>query len=479
MSDESKRKELVATDEAEVSQESVTATTAEDVGANRWVGFALSARLWVEEAWREGREQGSGVSRTTHVLFFLCAGFCVVFLLWAVIFELDIVSVASGEVIPRSRVKRVQHLEGGIVREILVREGDSVAEGQPLVSLEEIASEASVEELKLKVQFLRIEIARLEAQEQELEQPQFEADLHETAPDQVRQAMELFQSAHRKHENELSTLQENIRQRQQDIVEIESRLNNLRRNLPLVRKQVSRDRDLFSEKLIREDQLISHQKELNNLTANIDENKAALERAGSMYLSANATLEGAKNEYSEVIRTNLQISRQELQAMNQRLRKFTDIEQRTVIRSPVDGVVNSLYLVNEGEVVRPGVTIMDIVPAGDPLVIEARLPVHDIGYVAVGQVAVIKLPTADARRFGSLEGIVQHISPDAVTLNSGETFYRVRVVTNKDYFEREGFKHRLFPGMQVICAIHTGTQTVFEYLSYPYFDALTQGMHER
>lgn len=442
-------------------------------------GLMSRAANWTAEAWREGREQGAGVSRTTHVLFFLCAGTCLVFLLWAAIFELDIVSVAMGEVVPRSKVKRVQHLEGGIVREILVREGDSVSEGQPLVSLEETASESSLEELALRVQGLRIEIARLEAEEQGLDAPEFEPDLQATAPQQLAQAMDLFNARRSRYENELASLQESIRQRRQDIVEIESRLSNLRRNLPLVRKQVARDKELFAEKLIREDQLIMHQKEFNNLVSDINENNAALERAHSMYASANATLERAKDEYQEEVRTELEKSRQELREMSQRLRKFADIEQRTVIRSPVDGVVNSLYLVNEGEVVKPGVTIMDIVPAGDPLIIEARLPVRDIGFVAVGQRAVIKLPTADARRFGNLEGTVLHISPDAMTLETGETFYRVRVETESDHFQRDDRQYRLFPGMQVICAIHTGTRTVLEYLSYPYFNSFLEGMQER
>lgn len=443
-------------------------------------GSLLSrAAEWGVEAWNEGRKQGAGVSKTTHLFFALCSVSCLVFLLWAAVFELDIVSVAGGEVIPRSRVKRVQHLEGGIVSEISVREGDMVKSGQPLVILEEIASESSVDELELRVQSLRVEIARLEAEERELDQPVFDPELVDSAPSQVSEAMELFSSRRQKHMNELSTLEESISQRHQDILEIQSRLANLRRNLPLVRKQVARDKELFAEKLIREDQFIGHQKELNNLISDINENSAALQRAHSMYASANSTLAGARNEYFEKVRTNLKKSRQELLEMEQRLRKFADIEQRTVIRSPVDGVVNSLYLVNEGEVVRPGVTIMDIVPAGDPLVIEARLPVRDIGYVAEEQTVIIKLPTADARRFGKLQGKVVSISPDAVTLETGETFYRVRIATEKDYFERQGYKHRLFPGMQVICAIHTGARTVLEYLSYPYFDALTIGMHER
>lgn len=433
---------------------------------------------WLKLAWAEGREQGSDVSRTTHLLFFLCAGFCLLFFIWAAIFRLDIVSTAQGEVIPYSRVKRVQHLEGGIVREIMVREGDLVTEGQPLVALEEVLSETTVEELKTRVSSLRVDIARLEAEEMGLNVPNFSTELTESFPDLVQKALELFTSRHNRRLNEMATHEETIKQRQQDIIEIESRLATFRKNLPIVKRQVARNYELYQEKLVREDEYLARKKELNNLESEILESSAALERANSMFASANATMHQAENAWLEDIQTELSEARLELKEVEQRLRKYADIEQRTVIRSPVEGVVNTLYIVNEGEVVRPGMTIMDVVPAGDRLVIDARLPVSDIGYVRPGQAVVVKLPTADARRFGALQGEVVTISPDAMTLETGQTYYRVRVETSKDYFERGDERYKLFPGMQVMCAIHTGQRTLLQYLAYPYFDALSEGLRE-
>ena len=133
----------------------------------------------------------------------------------------------------------------------------------------------------------------------------------------------------------------------------------------------------------------------------------------------------------------------------------------------------------EGEVVQPGMTVLDIVPAGDKLVIEAHLALGDIGYVQPGQPATVKLATGDARMFGNLDGIVKHISPDAITIPEEGTFYRVLVETESDHFERDGRRYQLYPGMRVLVGIKTGERTVIEYLLYPYFDKLYHGFHER
>ena len=435
---------------------------------------------WLKLAWAEGRSCEAEIGRTTHLFFLGCVGMVLLFFIWAAFFELDIVSVAMGEVVPRSKVKRVQHLEGGIVREILVREGDEVTQDQPLMVLDEVMPGTSVEELQLRINALRVEIARLQAEDQGLERPEFPEDLVKTAPDLVDQAMNLFLSRTQRLRNDIDTQMETIRQRGQDIVEIESRIRSLNANLPLIRKQVARSQELFAEKLIKEDELIGRQKELNTTVSLINESQAALERAHSMLTSANATLDQVSNAYQEEVRTQLRESQQEYLEAQQRLKKFSDIEQRTVIRSPVDGVINTLYVQGEGEVVKPGMTIMDLVPKGDPLVIEAKLPIRDIGYVQVGQKAILRLPTSDARMYGALEGTVINISPDAVTVAStGETYYLARIETERDYFENKGNRYRLFPGMRLIAAIHTGERTVLQYLAYPYFDAFTHGLQER
>jgi adhesin transport system membrane fusion protein len=165
--------------------------------------------------------------------------------------------------------------------------------------------------------------------------------------------------------------------------------------------------------------------------------------------------------------------------MKQRMRKYSDTLQRTIIRSPVRGVVKTLYFVTIGGVVKSGDVIVDIVPMEDRLVVEAHLPIQDIGYVQPGQDAVVKLASRDAGRFGKLEGEVIHVSPDTFTTQEGATFYSVRIVTGGDSFKRGNFEYKLIPGMLVTAYIHTGERTVLDYLLDPFMDSLDQAMKER
>jgi adhesin transport system membrane fusion protein len=130
-------------------------------------------------------------------------------------------------------------------------------------------------------------------------------------------------------------------------------------------------------------------------------------------------------------------------------------------------------------VITPGMTIMDIVPVTDRLVVEAHLPIGDIGYVQTGQIAIVKLASRDALRFGKIEGKVVHVSPDAYMTEQRGAFYTVRVETEKDYFEKDNMRYQLYPGVQVLTSIHTGKRTVFEYLMDPFLNTLGQSLQER
>ncbi len=141
--------------------------------------------------------------------------------------------------------------------------------------------------------------------------------------------------------------------------------------------------------------------------------------------------------------------------------------------------MKSLYVATIGGVVAPGATVADVVPAGDKLIIEAQLPTQDIGYVRPGQKALVMLASSDAIRFGSLKGNVVHVSPDAIENNDGVPFYRVRITTERDFFERNGVKYRLVPGVQVMCSIRTGQRSVLAYLTDPFLGSFQTALRER
>ena len=454
----------------------------------------------------EENTEGPQIETTTKVFFYLCAGFCVSFFVWASISPLDIVSDAMGEVIPSSRVKRIQHLEGGIVHTLNVAEGDRVAIGQPLIELEATASDSTVEELNVRVTSLQAEIARLEAESRWFETPSeaateviddeqdeapklnvdplsvdvaFSDELKEASPGLMEQAESLYNARRDRFLSDLDKQREKITQGEQDIREISARIRNQRQSLVYVREQIGISEELLKDKLTSRYKHLGFLKEESNLISKVEEDRAALARAQSELAAEKEQLEQINNEFHEDVQESLKKARRELLEFSQRLRKKSDSLQRTVIRSPQDGIVRSIYVRGSGEVVQPGMTVLDIVPVGDRLVVEAHLPLGDIGYVEIGQPATVKLTTGDARLFGNLDGTVRHISPDAITDEEDGTFYKVMVETEMDRFEKDGRRYQLFPGMRVLVGIKTGERTVMEYLIYPYFDTLYRGLQER
>ena len=420
-------------------------------------------------------EKNSG----THLFLFICIIACIAFGAWAWRGQLAIVSVAEGEVVPSTQVKTIQHLEGGIIREIKIREGERVKTGQSLITLESTASGADVGELKTRIVGLKIEIARLKAAASNAKKPIFPPDLIKSYPRLIEEANKLFKSRKRRLDDEFASQNAIIAQRKQDIQEATARIRNQRNSLKLLKEQIAISEDLLKEQLTNRYKHLDLLKELARLKGSIEEDKVALKRAGSALAQASANKDSIRSKFSEEARTKLDTARRQLEEFTPRMSKFEDSLKRTIIRSPVNGIVKTIHVVTIGGVVRAGDAIIDIVPEGDRLIIEAKLKTQDIGYVRVQQSARITLASADAMRFDGLEGTVIRVSPDTITGDDGEPYYKVRIQTDRNHFQRAKNRYDLFPGMQVIASIHTGERTIMEYLLDPFLNASDTAMRER
>ena len=387
--------------------------------------------------------------------------------------------MALGEVIPSSQVKSIQHLEGGIVREILVREGDAVKQGQPLVNLEPLASGADVEELNARVTSLRAEIARLEAEVQGADAPVYPDDIRRDHPELVKEATAFFNTRVSLARNQLAGQRQQVAQQERKIDEVMARLKNNRHRLTLLSEQIGISEQLLKEKLSNRMQHLNLLKEAAGLKGKIGEDKAALRRITSARKEALNKLGSIRDAFREKAQEDLEKKRRQFEEFSNRLRKYEDSLKRTVLRSPVDGIVKTLYVVTIGGVVGPGATVVDVVPAGDRLIIEAKLPTQDIGYVHPGQTVLVMLASSDAIRFGNLKGEVIQVSPDAIEAADGMPFYKIRIAIEKDFFERRGVIYRLVPGVQVMCSIRTGQRSVLAYLMDPFLGSFQTALRER
>ncbi len=417
-------------------------------------------------------------NRTPRIVLWLCALLLAAFGAWASVFRLDVVSVAGGQVIPSSRVQVVQHLEGGIVREILAREGELVGTGQALVILEQIVSGAGVDELQGRIAGLRVDIATLEAQAANAA-PVIDQDLHDRHPDLVEQARSLLRVSVSRHQSEISGQEELIRQREHALTEIATRIRNARENLKLAEEQVALSEELLKDNLTTQHRHLGYLREAGELRSRIEEDESAVAAARSALNEARVRLERIRNAYQEDVESRLKEARLKKEESIQRLRRLADSLDRTVIRSPVEGIVKTLHVSTLGGVVRPGETVADIVPFEDRLIVEAQLSIRDIGFVREGQVAAVRLAGSDSATFGKIGGTVIHVAPDTTVGADGRMFYLVRVETEQDHFSSGDEQYRLFPGMAVMVFIHTGTRTVSRYLTEPFTARFAGALQER
>ena len=391
--------------------------------------------------------------QTTRYQFYALAAFGFVMILWSVLFEIDIVSNAEGQIIPLGEVKTIQHLEGGIIDKILVKESELVEEGQPLVILAATASEVEVDEVKVQIDAQIIKSIRIESEINNFDIPIFPDDLVNQRPDLVNKSMELFISKRDKYNG--------------DVNEINAVIDQHQTSVDILLRQAEMSSQLLEEKVTNEYAHLNVLKELNAAKGQLEE---------SIEKKDNIT-----NDFVQNARNELQVAQRDLSELNETIKALNDNLDRTSINAPVEGIVKNLFFVTEGGVIRPGEAILDLVPTRDSLIVEARLQDSDIGFVQVGQSAVVKLSSADSVNFGQLNGIVTQISPDTEEDENDNriVFYKILLETDKNYFESNDKIYQLVPGVKVNASIHIGQRTVANYLLSPFIDSMDGTFQER
>ena len=421
----------------------------------------------------------SDLSRTSHFLFALIVLMFAGFTFWAYHGELDIVSVADGQVVPTGKIKHIQHFEGGIIQDIKISEGDEVEKDQPLIELEQLRSGASLDEIQMRIDALTIDIIRYTAVIQNKETIAFPPDIEQKHPQLVKDAYGLFLAHKNSVESKIEKLTRIVDQKKQRIKTIESDLENKRQRLPMLEEQLSLSKDLLEDNLTTRYKHIEIMQNAKEIEGSIKNDMSALIEANHALKETQANLQEVVFSFKEETTEKLKEAKQELNEFSVRLKKFEDSLEKTVIRSPINGVIKKLYLVTRGGVIKPGDIIADIVPSEEKLIIEAHLPISDIGYVQKNQTALLQLPTSDARKYDKLTGKVITISPDTFTDQNKRTFYNVLIESDQNFFQSGEQKHKLYPGMVLLAYIHIGKRTVLDYILDPLMNTLSFSMQER
>ena len=412
--------------------------------------------------------------RLGRVVFILLLGLGV----WAYFAELEEVAIAYGEVAPQGQVKVIQHLEGGIIQRIFVAEGDGVAAGDPLIQLEITATGASREEMSLRLDSLTLIRARLDA-EARGGKPDFPQDVARRRPALLANEIKKFDAHKAEIEGRLKVLNEQAIQRELAVVELRTERNSATHALTISREMFAMSADLLADGLTPKIKHLELQRDVMELEGGLAMIEAAIPRAEAAHAEARERIAEERLIVRSAALDALGKAELSVAQTREALARVTDTLRRTEILSPIDGIVKSLRYNTIGGVVAPGEAIMEIVPTGDNLVIEAKLDPTDVGYVRVGQPTVVKITTYDFARYGGLDGEIINISADSYTDQNGATYFRVVAKTNKNYLGDRPGDFQISPGMQAQIDIHTGSKSVMTYLLKPVLKLKNEAFRER
>lgn len=374
----------------------------------------------------------------TNVSLYVLVAFLGVAAYWMTVSSLDIVTVGQGTVIPSSKVQMIQNLEGGILSELAVREGQTVEKDQVVARISDVRFASDYRENRARYLALLARIARLTAEVQGTA-PAFPPDVRAERPDLVRNETELYLSRRKELEELIA-----VRKRSHEMVSRE-----LEMSLPLVAKGA-----------ISEVEILRLRRQENELSGQIEDKR---------------------NQFEADAHRELTATKVDLAGLSETIRASKDRMVRTTIRSPMRGLVKKINIMTIGGVIQPGSNIMEVVPLEDTLLIETRVQPDDIGFVRPGQEATVKVTAYDFSIYGGLPGAVEVVSADAIVdeTNRNQTYYKVMVRTRSNRLESKDGPLLIIPGMTASVDILTGKRTVLQYLLKPIIKTKEAALRER
>jgi adhesin transport system membrane fusion protein len=415
----------------------------------------------------------------TRILAWIIMALLATGVAWTFTAHLEQVSVAEGEVVPQSKLKVIQHLEGGLIQKLFVQEGDVVKEGAPLVQLDLAVTAINKDEIQVRIDALVLQRARL--QSEAFSKPlQFPEEESKRRPELVRSERETFEARTREFRSVQSGLNDQMRQKELAVAEFQASRKAKDADLQLARERLSISEKLLKDQLTPRVEHLRAQSEVEKLDGELMTLNQSIPRAQAALSEVREKLGEERAKFQRRAQEELQQVEVNHARTVELLSEATGQRQRTLITSPIDGVVKNMRFVTVGGVVKAGEPIMEIVPTGDRLVIEAKLKPVDRGYVEVGQHARVKISTYDFIRYGALEGKVTLIAADANNdQRTGEPSFRVIVETEKSHLGDDPTTLLITPGMTATVDIRTGERSVAFYLTKPVLKLKNEAFRER
>lgn len=364
------------------------------------------------------------VSGAQLVLFLICV-FLILAIVWCHFIKIDEITVAHGKIIPLAKEKSIQSYDGGIIKDIFVEDGMHVKKGDKLIKLNEVDISTEYKQHLINYHTLLLENYRLSAQMKKEKSIILPEQLTQQYPDISQQEKSLFETNMYLHE---------------------SHVKNIKQSIKILEDELSIFIPLSQKKLISKVKLLRTQKNINDLKGQLNK---------------------LENEFVQDSMEQFTINKKKISSVKEKIIALKQKFHRTTIRSPINGVIHDLTVSTIGGVIKPGETIMKIVPDSKNIIIEASVEPKDIGFIKPGQQAILKFSAYDYSIYGGMKAKIIHISPNTITNQDGKSYFIVKLKTIDRTFSKSNKALSLIPGMSCEVDMITGSKSVLSYLLKP------------
>lgn len=412
----------------------------------------------------------------------------IVILMWGALSPLESAVMASGKVVLLSSKKTVQHLEGGIIKEILVKDGDVVKEGQPLLRLSDTSAVANRNVLQTQLYVARGTLARLIAERDKQSTITFDEDMVAAGQTnaEVAHVMEaqtsLFVSESKTNRAKQAVFDQRIAQSQEEINGLTAQKESASGQGQLINQEIETFKELLAKGLAIKSRLYELQRTQSEINGNHGQYEAQIAKARENMTETRMQMLTTENEFNTKNAQDLRDAQGEVANLQDKLRSASDIAARTTVIAPTGGIITASHFHTDGGVIEPGAPILDIIPQDDTLIVEAHVRPNDISSIHVGLESRLIFPSYKMRTTPKVPGKLVQVSADSITdehTTPPSSYYLVQVEADKEFMHRMKQQIELYPGMPVEVMLRTGSRTFLDYLFKPFSDSTQRAFREQ
>lgn len=419
----------------------------------------------------------SGTSPLIRLTILLACIAVAVFLAWASLTTIDEVAVGDGEIIPKGNSQTVQHLEGGIVEEILVKEGELVEQGQPILKLSPAQALADLEQTRAREMTLLLKSERLRAFV-EGRKPDF-SFAGAAYQSLVADNRAIYQAQVQARDTARSIIQAQIDQKRADLRVMEAQQSSMREQVQSLAEEMGMREELVAKGLVSRIAYLDTKRELARAQGEVTRILGQAVTARDAVSEMENRMLDSQSALQKQNMDELGVAIAELAQVQETISRLEDRVTRLVVDSPAKGYIKGMAVKNAGAVIQPGGLVTELVPVGRELRVEAKVQPRDVGHLKIGQRVRVKVSTYDFARYGSIMGTLDRISASSFLNEKNEPYFKVQVVLDQDFVGHVAGQHPVAPGMTVTAEVITGNKTLLQYMLKPIFTQLEQSFHER